>query len=101
MRFSLWSVALYALGILSFLSQCATAVDRHYYIAAVNINWDYTTKGAQRYLITVNFYFNIVTFLIKILFSYFIELHLKLLSDKIVLVNMYFRSSTKFTVCEK
>ncbi|XP_060732353.1 coagulation factor V isoform X1 [Tachysurus vachellii] len=47
MRFSLWSVALYALGLLSFLSQCATAVNRHYYIAAVKINWDYTTKGAQ------------------------------------------------------
>ncbi|XP_053482810.1 coagulation factor V isoform X2 [Ictalurus furcatus] len=47
MRFSLWPVALYALALLSFLSQCATALERHYYIAAVNINWDYTTNGTQ------------------------------------------------------
>lgn len=47
MKFSLWPVALYALALLSFLSQCATALERHYYIAAVNINWDYTTNGTQ------------------------------------------------------
>lgn len=49
MRFFLWSVAPYVLALLSYLSQCATAAERHYYIAAVNINWDYTTTGAQRY----------------------------------------------------
>ncbi|XP_060784747.1 coagulation factor V [Neoarius graeffei] len=42
MRFLLWPVVL---GLLSFLSQCTEAVERHYYIAAVNINWDYTTNG--------------------------------------------------------
>ncbi|KAG7331178.1 hypothetical protein KOW79_005147 [Hemibagrus wyckioides] len=47
MRFSLWPVALYASVLLSFLSQCAIAVERHYYIAAVIINWDYTTNGSQ------------------------------------------------------
>ncbi|KAI5621196.1 coagulation factor V precursor, partial [Silurus asotus] len=33
--------------LLFFLSQCATAVERHYYIAAVNINWDYTANGTE------------------------------------------------------
>ncbi|MCI4378417.1 hypothetical protein PGIGA_G00215670 [Pangasianodon gigas] len=47
MRFSLWPVSSYSLALLSFLSQCVTAVERHYYIAAVNINWDYTTNGTQ------------------------------------------------------
>ncbi|KAB5577055.1 hypothetical protein PHYPO_G00205580 [Pangasianodon hypophthalmus] len=47
MRFSLWPVSSYSLALLSFLSQCVTAVERHYYIAAVNINWDYTTNGPQ------------------------------------------------------
>ncbi|MCJ8732523.1 hypothetical protein PDJAM_G00212510 [Pangasius djambal] len=47
MKFSLWPVASYSLALLSFLSQCVTAVERHYYIAAVNINWDYTTTGTQ------------------------------------------------------
>ncbi|TRY59321.1 hypothetical protein DNTS_033554 [Danionella cerebrum] len=39
--------ALYAWALLAFLCHCATAVERHYYIAAVNINWDYTS-GQQR-----------------------------------------------------
>uniref|UniRef100_A0A673LM95 ferroxidase n=1 Tax=Sinocyclocheilus rhinocerous TaxID=307959 RepID=A0A673LM95_9TELE len=39
----------YGLAILAFLCNCATAVERRYYIAAVNINWDYTSAGQQRY----------------------------------------------------
>uniref|UniRef100_A0A672TD46 ferroxidase n=1 Tax=Sinocyclocheilus grahami TaxID=75366 RepID=A0A672TD46_SINGR len=35
----------YGLAILAFLCNCATAVERRYYIAAVNINWDYTSAG--------------------------------------------------------
>uniref|UniRef100_A0A672TBP4 ferroxidase n=1 Tax=Sinocyclocheilus grahami TaxID=75366 RepID=A0A672TBP4_SINGR len=38
----------YGLAILAFLCNCATAVERRYYIAAVNINWDYTSAGQQR-----------------------------------------------------
>ncbi|XP_072541306.1 coagulation factor V [Salminus brasiliensis] len=37
-----------ALALLTFLTGCATAVERHYYIAAVNINWDYNANGNQR-----------------------------------------------------
>ncbi|KAK9969463.1 hypothetical protein ABG768_027638 [Culter alburnus] len=40
--------ALYGLALLAFLCHCATAVERRYYIAAVNINWDYTSAGQQR-----------------------------------------------------
>ncbi|KAM9486470.1 coagulation factor V isoform 2-T2 [Clarias gariepinus] len=48
MRFSRRPVAFHTLALLCCLSQCATAVERHYYIAAVNINWDYTTNGIDR-----------------------------------------------------
>uniref|UniRef100_A0AAR2K299 Coagulation factor V n=1 Tax=Pygocentrus nattereri TaxID=42514 RepID=A0AAR2K299_PYGNA len=37
-----------ALALLAFLAHCATAVQRHYYIAAVNINWDYSAVGNER-----------------------------------------------------
>ncbi|XP_036438587.1 coagulation factor V [Colossoma macropomum] len=37
-----------ALVLLAFLTHCATAVERHYYIAAVNIDWDYSSNGHQR-----------------------------------------------------
>ncbi|XDV30260.1 hypothetical protein PO909_033215 [Leuciscus waleckii] len=40
--------ALCGLALLAFLCHCATAVERRYYIAAVNINWDYTSAGHQR-----------------------------------------------------
>jgi len=44
-----WPGALCGLALLAFLCHCATAVERRYYIAAVNINWDYTSAGQQRY----------------------------------------------------
>ncbi|KAG1970332.1 coagulation factor V preproprotein [Pimephales promelas] len=43
-----WPGALCGLALLAFLCHCATAVERRYYIAAVNINWDYTSAGQQR-----------------------------------------------------
>lgn len=60
MRFSLWPDVSFAMAILFFLSQCATAVERHYYIAAVNINWDYTTNGTHRYFIIIWKYFKMM-----------------------------------------
>ncbi|XP_077072743.1 coagulation factor V isoform X2 [Siphateles boraxobius] len=48
MKFHSWPGALCGLALLAFLCHCATAVERRYYIAAVNINWDYTTAGQQR-----------------------------------------------------
>ncbi|XP_026127337.1 venom prothrombin activator oscutarin-C non-catalytic subunit isoform X1 [Carassius auratus] len=47
MKLCFWPGAPYGLAILAFLCNCATAVERRYYIAAVNINWDYTA-GQQR-----------------------------------------------------
>ncbi|NP_001315460.1 coagulation factor V precursor [Danio rerio] len=47
MKLRSWPGALHGLALLAFLCHCATAVERHYYIAAVNINWDYTS-GQQR-----------------------------------------------------
>uniref|UniRef100_A0A671T5B0 ferroxidase n=1 Tax=Sinocyclocheilus anshuiensis TaxID=1608454 RepID=A0A671T5B0_9TELE len=49
MKLCSWPAAPYGLAILAFLCNCATAVERRYYIAAVNINWDYTSAGQQRY----------------------------------------------------
>uniref|UniRef100_A0A8C1N2A8 ferroxidase n=1 Tax=Cyprinus carpio TaxID=7962 RepID=A0A8C1N2A8_CYPCA len=43
MKLCSWPGAPYGLAILAFLCNCATAVERRYYIAAVNINWDYTS----------------------------------------------------------
>uniref|UniRef100_A0A8C1KC99 ferroxidase n=1 Tax=Cyprinus carpio TaxID=7962 RepID=A0A8C1KC99_CYPCA len=48
MKLRSWPGALCGLALLAFLCNCATAVERHYYIAAVNINWDYTSAGQQR-----------------------------------------------------
>uniref|UniRef100_A0A8C2BMR5 ferroxidase n=1 Tax=Cyprinus carpio TaxID=7962 RepID=A0A8C2BMR5_CYPCA len=48
MKLCSWPGAPYGLAILAFLCNCATAVERRYYIAAVNINWDYTSAGQQR-----------------------------------------------------
>uniref|UniRef100_A0A671T5C9 ferroxidase n=1 Tax=Sinocyclocheilus anshuiensis TaxID=1608454 RepID=A0A671T5C9_9TELE len=48
MKLCSWPAAPYGLAILAFLCNCATAVERRYYIAAVNINWDYTSAGQQR-----------------------------------------------------
>ncbi|KAL7881544.1 hypothetical protein AOLI_G00083920 [Acnodon oligacanthus] len=48
MRFCSRPGACCALALLAFLAHCATAVERHYYIAAVNINWDYSAYGNQR-----------------------------------------------------
>ncbi|KAK7154332.1 hypothetical protein R3I94_007620 [Phoxinus phoxinus] len=48
MKLHSWPGALCGLALLAFLCHCATAVERHYYIAAVNINWDYTSAGQQR-----------------------------------------------------
>uniref|UniRef100_A0A8C2GW10 ferroxidase n=1 Tax=Cyprinus carpio TaxID=7962 RepID=A0A8C2GW10_CYPCA len=45
MKLCSWPGAPYGLAILAFLCNCATAVERRYYIAAVNINWDYTSAG--------------------------------------------------------
>uniref|UniRef100_A0A671T3V5 ferroxidase n=1 Tax=Sinocyclocheilus anshuiensis TaxID=1608454 RepID=A0A671T3V5_9TELE len=45
MKLCSWPAAPYGLAILAFLCNCATAVERRYYIAAVNINWDYTSAG--------------------------------------------------------
>lgn len=49
MKLCSWPGAPYGLALLGFLCNCATAVERRYYIAAVNINWDYTSAGQQRY----------------------------------------------------
>ncbi|XP_056088864.1 coagulation factor V [Rhinichthys klamathensis goyatoka] len=48
MKLHSWPGALCGLALLAFLCHCATAVERRYYIAAVNINWDYTSAGQQR-----------------------------------------------------
>ncbi|XP_051563819.1 coagulation factor V [Myxocyprinus asiaticus] len=48
MRLCFWPGASYGLALLAFLSHCAAAVERHYYIAAVNIYWDYSSDGQQR-----------------------------------------------------
>ncbi|KAG9271087.1 venom prothrombin activator omicarin-C non-catalytic subunit [Astyanax mexicanus] len=37
-----------ALALLAFLTGCVSAVERKYYIAAVNIDWDYNANGNQR-----------------------------------------------------
>uniref|UniRef100_A0AAY5EHU5 ferroxidase n=1 Tax=Electrophorus electricus TaxID=8005 RepID=A0AAY5EHU5_ELEEL len=49
MRLHSWPWASSALPLLLYLAHCVAAVERHYYIAAVNINWDYTANGNQRY----------------------------------------------------
>ncbi|KAI2660750.1 Coagulation factor V [Labeo rohita] len=48
MKLHSWPVAPYGLALLAFLCNYTTAVERRYYIAAVNINWDYTSAGQQR-----------------------------------------------------
>ncbi|XP_067300231.1 coagulation factor V [Pseudorasbora parva] len=48
MKLHSWAGTLCGLTFLGYLCQCVTAVERHYYIAAVNINWDYTSGGQQR-----------------------------------------------------
>ncbi|XP_043105316.1 coagulation factor V [Puntigrus tetrazona] len=48
MKLCSWPGAAYGLALLAFLCNCARAVERHYFIAAVNINWDYTSAGQQR-----------------------------------------------------
>uniref|UniRef100_A0A4W4EHW2 ferroxidase n=1 Tax=Electrophorus electricus TaxID=8005 RepID=A0A4W4EHW2_ELEEL len=49
MRLHSWPWASSALPLLLYLAHCVAAVERHYYIAAVNINWDYTANGNQRH----------------------------------------------------
>ncbi|KAA0715627.1 V Activated protein C cofactor Coagulation factor [Triplophysa tibetana] len=49
MQLCFWPGAPYGLALLAFLSHCVTAVERRYHIAAINVDWDYTSdvqKGA-------------------------------------------------------
>ncbi|XP_030641730.1 coagulation factor V isoform X2 [Chanos chanos] len=43
-----WARSCYTVFCLAFLTHCVAAVERHYYIAAVNIDWDYTSPGQPR-----------------------------------------------------
>ncbi|XP_066542296.1 coagulation factor V isoform X2 [Hoplias malabaricus] len=48
MRFFSRSGACCVSALLALITHCVTALERHYYIAAVNINWDYGANGHQR-----------------------------------------------------
>ncbi|XP_057192120.1 coagulation factor V isoform X2 [Triplophysa rosa] len=47
MQLCSWPGAPYGLALLAILSHCATAVERRYYIAAINVDWDYTSDVQQ------------------------------------------------------
>lgn len=50
MQLYFWPGGPYGLALLAFLSHCSvSSVERRYHIAAINIDWDYTSDVQQGY----------------------------------------------------